>query len=152
MDPTQRTTAIIVGLVVGGFALGWTFGSWGEDGGGSPQAVVETVTSERPATTKTVRRTRTVVRTVTVDEFGDALDPNGEDPDADDEFATDTTDGTDTTETSGSSTPCSSEYLGACVPDDGTASCPDIDEQDFESIGEDPYGLDPDGDGVACEV
>jgi hypothetical protein len=56
--------------------------------------------------------------------------------------------------------PCSSEYEGACVP----AGVEDVDcgggsgngpyyvyEKNFRSVGSDPYGLDADKDGYACE-
>jgi hypothetical protein len=38
-------------------------------------------------------------------------------------------------------------------PSDGTndVNCGDISETDFNSVGDDPDGLDRDGDGVACE-
>ncbi len=47
---------------------------------------------------------------------------------------------------------CSSEYEGACVPtDQGDVDCTELPDSDFQSVGSDPYGLDRDGDGVACE-
>jgi hypothetical protein len=49
---------------------------------------------------------------------------------------------------------CSDSYDGACVDpyigvDD--VNCDDIEETDFDSLAEDPYGLDEDLDGIACE-
>lgn len=47
---------------------------------------------------------------------------------------------------------CSPEYSGACVPMNiGNVNCPDVAAQDFRSVGSDPYGLDGDTDGIACE-
>lgn len=46
---------------------------------------------------------------------------------------------------------CHPEYKGACVPVDGDVDCPEIPADDFRSVGDDPYGLDRDGDGIACE-
>jgi hypothetical protein len=55
---------------------------------------------------------------------------------------------------------CHPEYTGACVPPHasdvdcggGSGNGPEyVHEKDFQSIGSDPYGLDADGDGVACE-
>jgi hypothetical protein len=47
---------------------------------------------------------------------------------------------------------CSDEYTGACVPADAyDVNCGELVESDFDSVGSDPYGLDADGDGVACE-
>jgi resuscitation-promoting factor RpfB len=51
-----------------------------------------------------------------------------------------------------SSDGCSPEYEGTCVPDDvGDVNCSDLSATDFASVGSDPYGLDRDGDGIACE-
>jgi hypothetical protein len=49
---------------------------------------------------------------------------------------------------------CSDSYAGACVdPYTGTddVNCADVTETGFDSIGDDPYRLDSDGDGIACE-
>lgn len=47
---------------------------------------------------------------------------------------------------------CSSEYSGACVPADVyDVDCTELSDTDFESVGSDPYGLDADSDGIACE-
>lgn len=128
MDPTARTTAMVIGLVIAGVVFGAILGSLGED---DPEVVVQTV---EVTDTQTVRRTTTVTRTrtVTVDEFGDVVTTAAEDDED-----------------------CHDDYLGACVPRDADAddvSCGQIPDRDFDSIGDDPYGLDPDGDGVACET
>jgi hypothetical protein len=49
---------------------------------------------------------------------------------------------------------CSDSYDGACVDpyvgkDD--VNCDDVTDTDFDSVGDDPYELDADGDGTACE-
>jgi hypothetical protein len=47
---------------------------------------------------------------------------------------------------------CSAEYSGACIPADaGDVDCTELADSDFASVGSDPYRLDADGDGVACE-
>jgi hypothetical protein len=49
---------------------------------------------------------------------------------------------------------CSDSYDGACLdPSDGLndLDCTEIADTDFESVGDDPYGLDADSDGIACE-
>ena len=47
---------------------------------------------------------------------------------------------------------CSSEYEGACVPADvGDVDCGELSDTDFSSVGSDPYRLDADSDGIACE-
>ncbi len=47
---------------------------------------------------------------------------------------------------------CSSEYKGACVPlDVPDVDCSELRVHGFRSVGSDPYGLDSNGDGIACE-
>lgn len=47
---------------------------------------------------------------------------------------------------------CSPAYSGACVPARvGDVDCTELAAQDFASVGSDPYDLDRDDDGVACE-
>ncbi|HEX5376571.1 MAG TPA: hypothetical protein VFW48_10495 [Solirubrobacterales bacterium] len=47
---------------------------------------------------------------------------------------------------------CSPDYEGACVPVDvPDVDCAELPVHGFRSVGGDPYELDTDGDGVACE-
>ncbi len=47
---------------------------------------------------------------------------------------------------------CDANYQGACVPADvGDVDCTEILETDFDVVGVDVYGLDGDGDGIACQ-
>lgn len=47
---------------------------------------------------------------------------------------------------------CDVNYEGACVPADvGDVDCTEILETDFDVVGVDVYGLDGDGDGIACQ-
>ena len=47
---------------------------------------------------------------------------------------------------------CDPNYKGACVPPDVVdVDCTQIPEKSFRSVGSDPYGLDRDGNGIACE-
>lgn len=47
---------------------------------------------------------------------------------------------------------CDPNYEGACVPTGyGDVNCADVTGTDFYVTGEDIYGLDGDGDGIACE-
>jgi hypothetical protein len=55
-------------------------------------------------------------------------------------------------------THCHPEYSGACVPfasdvdcSGGSGNGPEYVSGTFSSTGSDPYGLDADGDGIACE-
>ncbi len=51
-----------------------------------------------------------------------------------------------------SSGDCDPNYEGACVPTGyGDVNCADVIGTDFYVVGEDIYGLDGDGDGIACE-
>lgn len=45
---------------------------------------------------------------------------------------------------------CDANYAGTCVPPGG-AGCADLGAVNIEVVLGDPYGLDPDGDGIACE-
>lgn len=104
----------------------------------------------------------------------DPTDPNGLDADNDGIACEDrphrpaavttttTTTVPDTTPTTGAdSSGCNPNYSGACVPvlvEDvdcagGTGNGPAfVEETNFEVVGEDIFGLDADGDGIACEV
>ena len=47
---------------------------------------------------------------------------------------------------------CDPNYAGACVPTgNDDVNCADVQETDIHVVGKDPYGLDGDGDGTACE-
>jgi predicted nucleic acid-binding Zn ribbon protein len=49
---------------------------------------------------------------------------------------------------------CSDSYDGACVAPytgEDDVNCDDVTETDFDSVADDPYELDADGDGTACE-
>jgi hypothetical protein len=46
---------------------------------------------------------------------------------------------------------CNPNYTGVCLPLTGDVDCGDISARDFGSVGSDPFRLDGDGDGVACE-
>lgn len=126
--------AMVVAAVVG-IAIGAVLG-----GGESTKVsyVTDTVTVR---STKTVRKVR--VRTVTVDAAGVVVADTGTDEAA-------TAPGTSTS--AGSTSDCSTDYDGACVPTDKPdVTCADVTARNFEAVS-DPYGLDPDGDGVACET
>ncbi len=45
---------------------------------------------------------------------------------------------------------CDANYAGTCVPPGG-AGCAELGAVNIEVVLGDPYGLDPDGDGIACE-
>jgi hypothetical protein len=46
---------------------------------------------------------------------------------------------------------CNPNYTGVCLQNGGDVNCGDISATDFRSVGSDPFRLDGDGDGVACE-
>ena len=47
---------------------------------------------------------------------------------------------------------CHPSYAGACVPDEGyDVDCGELAETDISVVGPDEYGLDGEGDGIACE-
>jgi endonuclease YncB( thermonuclease family) len=46
---------------------------------------------------------------------------------------------------------CNPNYSGACLPLTGDVDCSGITARDFYVVGTDVFGLDADGDGVACE-
>ncbi len=136
MDPTARTTSLIVVLVIAGILMGTVIGSVGKP---DAEVAAETVVrTETVSTTKTVTRTRTKTVTRPADSLADTDALGGDDP------ATGATD-------AGKS--CSSDYVDACIPADSPeiVTCRDIPERDFPSVGDDPYALDPDDDGTACE-
>lgn len=46
---------------------------------------------------------------------------------------------------------CNPNYSGACLPLTGDVDCTEISATDFSVVGSDPFRLDGDNDGVACE-
>jgi hypothetical protein len=46
---------------------------------------------------------------------------------------------------------CNPNYTGVCLPLTGDVDCGDITARDFGSVGSDPFRLDGDDDGIACE-
>ncbi len=88
-----------------------------------------------------VTSTDTTTTTTTADQ-STACDPSG------DPACSDTSSTTSTSDTS----TCDPNYEGACVPmDQGDVNCSDLSATNFRSVGTDPYNLDPDKDGIACE-
>ncbi len=135
MESGEHTAVIVSVLVVAGMLLGVLVGRCGASG---TEVVVQTTTARGSGTVRTTTNTKTVTRTKTitapVDTGSDTVEENVP--------PTGTTDSAD----------CSPDYLGACVPADATeVKCSDIPERNFDSVGDDPYGLDPDGDSFACE-
>jgi hypothetical protein len=46
---------------------------------------------------------------------------------------------------------CNINYSGVCLPTTGDVDCGDISARNFRVVGSDPFRLDGDGDGIACE-
>lgn len=46
---------------------------------------------------------------------------------------------------------CTPEYPDFCIPPAADYNCPDFSQKNFTALRPDPYRLDADGDGVACE-
>jgi hypothetical protein len=138
MEEGEHTAVIVSVLVVAGMLLGVLVGRCGESG---TEVLVRTTTAKSAATvrakTTTVTRTKTI--TAPADTLGDTVEEENENVPA--------------TGVTGSGDDCSPEYLGACIPlDNADVTCSDIPTRDFDSVGDDPYGLDPDGDSFACET
>jgi hypothetical protein len=137
-----KLTLLVAGLVLIGLLTGVAVGS-GDEGPSEIRAVTiartvvstDTVTQTETVTRTQVKvkvryKTRVKVKYRTVTEPAPAY---GDDTGLDDAG-------------------CSDEYVGACVPADAyDVDCGELVESDFDSVGSDPYGLDADGDGVACE-
>jgi len=140
-------TAVASSLLAAGLGAGGALLAAGGDSADPPPP--ETVTRVE---TKTVTRTRTVqlVRTVTAPTTN-ATDvaPELEAPDVHYPLPY----GTLGTASDEDGDGCADEYTGACVdPDAVDLDCSDIGEEiEVTSLGDDPYGLDADGDGYACE-
>lgn len=133
MEEGEHTAVIVSVLVVAGMLLGVLVGRCGAS---DSEVVVQTTTARGPGTVRTTTKTVTRTKTITarVDTGADTVEK--------DVPPTGTTDSAD----------CSPDYLGACVPADATeVKCSDVPERNFDSVGDDPYGLDPDGDSFACE-
>jgi hypothetical protein len=132
-----RFALIALAAVVAGAGMGVLLGGANSD---PFETVVETVTAERHTVTKTETETVTKTTTETVTETeGIPSSTSGTTGVGDDDADGDN---------------CSDSYVGACLdPWQGynDVECGDITDQDFTSTGEDPYGLDRDLDGVACE-
>ena len=47
---------------------------------------------------------------------------------------------------------CSPHYSGACIPVRADVDCSQIADRDFRVVDEDVYGLDGDGNGIACQT
>ena len=126
--------ALLVSLiaVVAGAGLGIALGGANSD---PFETVVKTVGGKR----RTVTETETVTKTKTVTETEEA-------PDA-------LSGGATTSDDDADGDGCSDSYEGPCLdPADGSTDidCTKIRQKDFNSVGDDPYGLDPNGDTVAC--
>lgn len=133
MEEGEHTAVIVSVLVVAGMLLGVLVGRCGASSG--TKVVVQTTTARGSGTVRTTTKTLTRTKTVTAPVDTGTTDEENVP-------ATGTTD----------STNCSPDYLGACVPADAAdVTCSDIPERNFDSVGDDPYGLDPDGDSFACE-
>ena len=131
-DGIWRFVVIALVAVVAGAGVGVLLGGANSD---PFETVVKTVEGRSRTVTLTETVTETKEKTVTEQE--DPVQPAGKS-------------GNDDTD----SDSCSDSYEPACIdPSDGSnsVSCRQVGEEDFSSIGADPYGLDPDGDGVACE-
>ena len=103
------------------------------------ETVVRTAAGKQLTVTETVTETETAVKTKTVTATEELANPAG---------------GTSGTNDDADKDSCSDSYAPVCLePFDGyrTLTCSEVRRKDFSSIGEDPYALDPDGNGVACE-
>ena len=130
---------ICVVAVVAGTGMGILLGSSDSE---PFETVVETVSGGDRTVTETEFKTVTETKT---EELPDPEEIS--DPVLDSTTPTTTDDDTDQDN-------CSDSYAPVCLdPSDGTndLSCSDVTEQDFTSTKDDPYGLDGDGNEVACE-
>jgi hypothetical protein len=136
MEGLWRFAVIALLAVAAGAGVGILLGGANSD---PFETVLRTVTGKRHTVTETETRTVTKTRTETVTRSERATEPLDGGAGADDDADGDG---------------CSDSYAGPCVePFDGYnhVDCAQIGDHDFSSIGDDPYGLDPDDDGVACE-
>ena len=133
MEGSWRYLVIALFAVLAGAGVGVALGGANSD---PYDTVVKTVTGERHTVTETETVTKTRSETVTADTAPEAPVDSGA-----------------TTDDDADGDGCSDSYLGACLnPSDGLnqVACTTVDTN-FQSVADDPYGLDPDGDGVACE-
>jgi hypothetical protein len=142
MNRNTKMTLLVAGLVLIGFVLGVAAGS-GDDSDTKTVTVASGTTS-----TATVTHTQTVTRTHVRTKYKTRVKVKVKYRTVTEQApAVDATDGG-----AAGGDGCSPEYSGACVPDDaGDVDCTELADSDFASVGSDPYGLDADGDGVACE-
>jgi hypothetical protein len=138
MSRNAKLTLLVAALIVIGFATGAALAT--DDPG---DATAETVTVDRTVvSTDTVTRTTTVTRTRVRVKYRTRVKVKYRTVTETAPPAADLGDGSG----------CSDEYAGACIPADaGDVDCTELTDSDFASVGSDPYGLDADGDGVACE-
>ena len=141
MSRNAKLTLLVAALIVIGFATGAALAT--DDPG---DATAETVTVDRTVvSTDTVTRTATVTRTRVRVRYRTRVKVKVK-------YRTVTETAPPATDLDGGGSGCSDEYAGACVPADaGDVDCTELTDSDFASVGSDPYGLDADGDGVACE-
>ena len=136
MEATWRFALIALIAVAAGAGVGILLGGANPD---PFETVIKTVAGERQTVTETETETVTEAKTETVTDSEAVPDTAGGDEGGDDDADGDG---------------CSDSYDGACLnPFEGNddVDCTEIGEQDFNSIGDDPYGLDPNLDGAACE-
>ena len=133
-DGIWRFLVIALVAVLAGAGVGVLLGGANSD---PFETVVKTVSGKRQTVTVTETETVTETKQKTVTETEDVKPAGGGAGDDDVDH-----DG------------CSDSYEPECLPpsDGSTAvSCAELGDEDFSSIGSDPYSLDPDRDGVACE-
>jgi hypothetical protein len=135
-----KLTLLVAGLVLIGLLTGIVVGSGDE---GPIEAGTVTV-ARTVVSTDTVTRTETVTRTRVKVKYKTRVKVK---------YRTVTESAPAYGDDAGSGEAgCSDEYVGACVPADAyDVDCGELVDSDFDSVGSDPYGLDADGDGVACE-
>jgi hypothetical protein len=143
MSRNVKVTLLVALLILIGFATGAAVGT--DD---QVDATAGTVTVARTVvSTDTVTRTATVTRTHTRVKYRTRVRVKVKY-----RTVTEAAPAPDSGVSADDDSGCSTEYAGACVPADaGDVDCTELADSDFDSIGSDPYRLDADGDGVACE-
>jgi hypothetical protein len=135
----NRVAAAAIAAGFGGLLLGAGLGAAGAQDSAKTEAaavkektVTETTTVDKVRTVKARPKTKT--KTVTVTNTETVTSPSSGDNGG------------------GGGDNCSPEYTGACIPANADdVDCGDVDADNFQSVGSDPYILDLDSDGVACE-